>query len=122
MFHPLPVSPSPAGRFLIDTLLVNSIPSPGFRREPHRRSCLNPWHGFRRAITLHRAPLSNGRVVGVVDVNRSTRDAGGRGGDSLNKGRIHGDVQRPAVFSRKTIFSLSEPVSPPLKTPFAPTS
>ena len=29
---------------------------------------------------------------GEVDVNRSSRDAGGRGGAGLNKGRIPGDV------------------------------
>jgi len=53
--RPPPRQPLPhGGRFSIDTLPVNSIPSPGFRREPHRRSCLPPRqplpHGGRFSI------------------------------------------------------------------------
>ena len=69
---------------------MNSIPSPGFRREPHRRSCLSPCARLSRVNrpTLPapyggggRRPRS-GREVGVVYEHRSTAETGRQGGES----------------------------------------
>jgi len=73
LFHPLPVSPSPTGRFSIDTLPVKSIPSPHSRREPHRRSCLSPVHGHR--VNRHALPAPSGGGG-----RRPRRRPGGGGG------------------------------------------
>ena len=59
MFHPLPVSPSPTGRFPIDTAPRERFTSPGFRRELPEESCFPQWHGI-RTIAMHCPPPRKG--------------------------------------------------------------
>jgi len=69
---PLPVSPTPTGRFPIDTAPRERFPSAGFRRELPEESCFPPWHGI-RTIAMHCPPprkgagggRGSGREVGV---------------------------------------------------------
>ena len=56
---PLPVSPSPTGRFPIDTAPRERFPSAGFRRELPEESCFPPWHGI-RTIAMHCPPPRKG--------------------------------------------------------------
>jgi len=69
---PLPVSPSPTGRFPIDTAPRERFPSAGFRRELPEESCFPPWHGI-RTIAMHCPPPRKGAGGG----RGSGREAGG---------------------------------------------
>jgi len=75
MFHPPPRQPpTPRGRFPIDALPRESIPSPGFRRETPRRSCFPPCTVSGAIATYCPPPRKgagggrgSGREAGVVD-------------------------------------------------------
>jgi len=87
IFHPLPVSPTPWGRFPHRYGFREQRSSPRLSLNPQWQTCF-PRGTVSAGQSPYTAPPSRThRVVGVVDVNRSTRDAGDSGsGSSIPRG------------------------------------
>jgi hypothetical protein len=118
---PSPSAPPPRGDSPIDTLPVNSIPSPGFRREPHRRSCLSPCARLSR-VNRPTRPASSRRWGWSMNTVQSEMQETGEGDlpplpvSPSPTGRfpmdtVSGDL---AVSSRSHLTPPKDPVSPPV--------